>query len=140
MTAPPTKATCPRCGQSVEVHREGWRYDHEAGPGITCPGSGEHHAYEPDPEPDRVTVDYVVRRSHGWGGAGCQGSPWFYRTDVDDGGVGHSAEALNQLGRDLPEGSVVRVTVEVVSEGEWATQCRNPFGRHKDHVDVEPRP
>lgn len=63
------EARCHYCGKVVEVHREGWFYDH--GDFEACPGSGDRPEAAPEVTDAEVAAAYsaFVQASFGFPGA-----------------------------------------------------------------------
>jgi hypothetical protein len=80
------------------------------------------------------TKTYRLHRWIGSAGSGCRGTPCYQHEDDSD--TGWSATYGNVhpediLGRTLREGAIVRVTVEVLHEGEKSKgRCQNPWPAH----------
>lgn len=64
--------------------------------------------------PKTATRTGTIKRRHGYAGGSCHGQSAIYEDGTP--GIGHSWPVEEFLGRDLPHGSVVRVTVEVIKE------------------------
>lgn len=79
---------------------------------------------------------YRVQRWHG-AGTGCHGVDTYY--EVGDNRTGHSGISPETLlDQELPEGTVVRVTVEIVSEGAgWGGPAPRSWHHYKgyEHAD-----
>jgi hypothetical protein len=92
---------------------------------------------------DKTTAsrEYTVGRTCSWGAMPCEGTATLH--DDEQPSLGHFCTSpMDVLGRDLPEGSRIRVTVEVLSETEWPDTCQipwhnGPFYKHKsDYIPI----
>lgn len=77
------------------------------------------------------TKRYTVHK-HMDAGSGCLGSSYLWDEEAD---IGHYGLCpFEVLGEDLPEDSVIEVTVsvKVVKRAPDPAGCQNPFGHHKN--------
>jgi hypothetical protein len=73
-----------------------------------------------------ATATFRVRRWLGGGpNGGCQGIPTYYRLGQDSPGY-QAISPTELLGRDLGEGTIIQVTIEVFKD-ESIDGCRNPW-------------
>lgn len=79
-----------------------------------------------------ATAEGTIQRWHGWAGGGCKGQSAIYQDDKPNIGYHWPVEEL--LGRKLPHGSRVRITVEVVEESD------TPFAPSPWHMKRRLRP
>lgn len=83
---------------------------------------------------DTASRTYTVKRNAGWSGVACEGAPLLSSDESDYTLSG----VLNILGRDLGEGSRIRVTVEVLNEEPLPTECIVPWPAHNHRSDIIP--
>lgn len=89
-----------------------------------------------------ASQEFEVYVSDTYASQDCHGAAWLRA--VPGGGNGTQATAWSVLGRDLPHGSRIRVTVEVLEETAPRTECVNPWHarnpRAYPHGGAEHRP